>query len=230
MLARFREGMPRFDIRTHDVRNNFSLAQRQRMFFPYLTVLEGSRRFYGQIDDAFFEQILSGKAVPQPPPIVALGTKLYKGEIQPLHRGALGVACQCAGACDTAGCSQKAAFLEPMVGEVYGFINVDGDRLLGGAEYVPSIYVPYDIPRDSETAFLTCLYRSTPEFDYRSAPLSALVAHLKGRFRRILAITDDESIFPNGNLPWFLSHGYEDLGVVFVEDRFCRLHLVEKEL
>lgn len=35
----------RLDIHTHDIANDFALAREQRMFFPTLTVLDGTRRF-----------------------------------------------------------------------------------------------------------------------------------------------------------------------------------------
>ena len=58
--------------------------------------------------------------------------------------------------------------------EVIGFMNVDGNSVLGGAEFYPSLYVPYDIPKAEDIAFITCGYLSDEDYDYKSALLKAL--------------------------------------------------------
>lgn len=88
----------------------------------------------------------------------------------------------------------------------YGFVHKNEEGcLIGGAEYLPSGIVPYDIPHDRKTAFLTCVYLSDSEYDYKSAPLLALERHLRGQYTRLIAITDEKGVFPNGDLSFFFA-------------------------
>lgn len=231
MLDLFDKGAARFEIRTHDVTNDFTLASQQRMFFPYLTVLENSRRFFKPVDESFFERIRGGRAITESSWLIEQSTNRYDGEILPLQHEGIQMACQCAGDVSPEQCQQKAAFLTAQGDtHIYGYLNTDEGRVLGGVEYMPSLSVPYDIPRGEDTAFLTCTYHSSGEHDYKAGPLEALEGRLQGRYAHLLAITDDEGVFPNGNLRWFLTMGYQDMGIVSTEPGYCRLHLVGKKL
>lgn len=75
-------------------------------------------------------------------------------------------------------------------------------------------------------AFLTCLYLSSRDYDYKALPLKALENHLKKDY----AVSDELGVFPNGNLEWFLEQGYADEGILSVEPGYCTLHLVCKSL
>ncbi len=139
--------------------------------------------------------------------------------------------CRCTGRnCETA-CRKKVKFLSKCCDDgIFGYINVENGKLLGGAEYVPSAFAPYDIPKDEKTAFLTCAYLSSREHDYKTAPLQALEKHLKRRYERLLAISGEAEVFPNGDLRWFLDQGFRDKGIVSVEAGYRKLHLVSKAL
>ena len=115
--------------------------------------------------------------------------------------------------------------------EPYGFIHKDeSGHLIGGAEYLPSIIVPYDILHDVNTAFITCVYMSDSEWDYKTAPLQALEHYLSGQYKKVIAIADENGIFPNGDLKFFLRNGYRDEGIVYEDINYCSLHLVSKQL
>ena len=107
-------------------------------------------------------------------------------------------------------------------------MHIRGQELLGGAEYLPANCVPYDVPKQEDTAFLTCLYGSDEDYDYKSAPLRTLEEYLAEKYRRILAVSDEKGVFPNGDLSFFLRNGYRDAGVIIQEPGYCTLHLVEK--
>lgn len=102
--------------------------------------------------------------------------------------------------------------------------------MVGGAEYVPSNAVPYDIPKGDNIAFLTCLYHSSTDRDYKTHPYEALEAELKEAYDFIVAVTDEVGTFPNGPLTWFESQGFVDLGVVYEAPHYARLHLVMKNI
>lgn len=163
MLDLLSQGAARFDIRTHDVSGDFTLAGRQRMYFPYLTVLENSRRFFQPIDETFFARIRGGRAVIESPPMLMQSTDRYDGQIIPLQGDNMHLACQCAGDVSPEECLRKHTFLTAQSGtSVYGYLNMEEGRVLGGVEYMPSLSVPYDIPRGEDTAFLTCTYLLGP--------------------------------------------------------------------
>lgn len=82
---------------------------------------------------------------------------------------------------------------------------------------MPSKQVPYPIPKDEYTAFITCVYVSDSEFDYKTPALKALEEHLKHKYQKLLAISDEQGVFPNGNLDFFLRNGYADEGVISEE-------------
>jgi len=222
----------KFDIYLHDISNDFSMAEKQKMFFPFLTVIEGRTRYRGPIKRSILENLLNGRAIVEKPYIIPLATKIYEGEIIPLTKNNISlVSSGCTLTQCKEACNKKGAFLAEYCEDIFGFINVKDNRVLGGAEYVPSINVPYKIPKDIDTAFLTCLYHSSTEYDYKSAPLNALEKYLKTKgYHKIIAITDEVGTFPNGNLDWFLKHGYNNERVISVEEDYCVLHLVSKTL
>jgi len=117
------------------------------------------------------------------------------------------------------------------MGEVfYGYIHLNGNTVVGGIEYVPSLKVPYSIPKDERIAFLTCAYHSTTEYDYKTYPLAALEKRISSNYDYLVAVTDEFGTFPNGNLKWFLKNGFDDLGLISIEDQYCNLHIVIKDL
>ena len=67
-------------------------------------------------------------------------------------------------------------------------------------------------------------------YDYKSAPLLKLEAHLKQAYEKVYVITDEEGTFPNGDMDFFIRNGYTDDGLVSSENRYCKLHLMSKNL
>lgn len=158
------------------------------------------------------------------------GREKYVGEIVQLSEKNMEVACTCTGRDSTEDSKKKLSFLKDCCLDTLGFINVEDNRLLGGVEYVPSKIVSYNIPRSEDTAFITCVYRSSDKYDYKSAPLKALEEHLKDKYSKVIAISDETGTFPNGDLKWFLDNGFKDEGVISYEPEYCRLHLVSKTI
>ena len=136
---------------------------------------------------------------------------------------------RCTGREHCVGCKEKVNMYANIKDGILGFMNKKGDTLFGGVEYYPSIDVPYDIPKGKDIAFLTCIYMTDSIFDYKSAPLKALNEHLSKEYKKIVAIANEEWDFPNGDLAFFMKHGFYDEGIVY-EDTYCKLHLVSKYL
>ncbi|QSX06579.1 hypothetical protein JYG23_03740 [Sedimentibacter sp. zth1] len=228
LLDKYKDKM---DIHMYNVENDYDLAKRQKMFFPFLTVINDEKRFRAPITQNFLEKLLNGEKCVERPYIIDLGKEKFNGEVVPLTKKNISLLSK---KCTMTGCScscdKKALFLSKYCDEIYGFLNKDSENVLGGVEYIPSIYVPYDIPKSDDYAFLTCIYYSSTEYDYKYYPLIKLESYLKEKYSKVFAITEELGTFPNGNLKWFLDNGYNDEGLISVEKDYCRLHLVSKNL
>lgn len=221
----------KIDIHLYDISKNPRLAKQQKIFFPTLTVLDGIKRYYSPIRKSFLEQAVLGIYPIEKPYLPKLGRNTVTKRLTPLNFNHVVNACACCGNPTESNYTKKAFFLSTTKQTIYGFIHRDESNLLiGGAEYLSSEIVPYDIPHDKSIAFLTCLYLSDPDYDYKTAPLKALEAYLAGQYREIIAISDEIGIFPNGDLEFFLKNEYHDQGIIYEDENYCQLHLVSKRL
>lgn len=229
-LNLFREYESRLDIHVHDITHDPTLARQFRIYYPTLTVVNNHFRFYNPLSRSFLDRLCNGTVPKEVPYHPVLGTQTASGTIVPITRSNYHIACCCTGRAACGGCDSKIRFLENNGLSVFGFMNLNGNTLLGGAEYMPSVLVPYDIPHEKKTAFLTCIYLSNNRFDYKTAPLKALEKHLSQSYEKICVITDEKGVFPNGDMSFFLRNGYADKGTVAKEGNYCTLHLMEKQL
>ena len=229
ILELLKEYNDRLDIRIYDVSEDPELAKRMRMFYPTLTIVNGMIRRYSPYGKEFLDRVSDGDVPEERPYLPKLGTEVFVGEVVAVTRENYGTAAGCTGRQCCGGCQEKVKFFEDKGLSVFGFMNLHENELVGGAEYVPSVFVPYDIPHDEQTAFLSCVYLSDEEFDYKTAALQELERYLAEKYRRIVVVSDEKGVFPNGDMEFFARKGYRDIDVVF-EDRYCRLHLMEKEL
>lgn len=230
MLVLLKDYEKQIDIHTYDISNHPELAKKLNLFYPTLTVVNNRRRYFSPLNRHFLETIRNGSLPEETPYRPVLGSAAYSGTILPITAENYHIACRCTGRSHCGGCNHKVSLLSEQGLTVFGFMNVHNGTLLGGAEYMPSVSVPYPIPHDAKKAFLTCVYLSDERYDFKSAPLSALERYLSRRYQSLLVISDEKGIFPNGDLSFFQRHGYTDLGVVANETDYCVLHMLEKEL
>ena len=217
-----------FDVFLHDVTNDFETAKAQKMFFPFLTVVDG-KRYYAPISDDFLQKLRGGIMPEEKPYVINMAKTEKSAVITPITKDNYRLAARCTGRNNCVGCGKKAEMYDGVC-EIIGFMHTDGGELLGGAEFFPSVYVPYDVPKGEDIAFITCVYMSDENFDYKSAPLRALEAYLRGKgYKQAVVISDEKGTFPNGDAEFFIKNGYRDEKVVF-EDGYCRLHLFSKDL
>ena len=219
----------KLDIQLHDITNNPDLAKSKNIFFPFLTIVNNEKRYYGPISETFLQTLCSGTMPKETPYKISMGTAKKSVTVRPITKDNYSQASQCTGRRNCSDCGQKVKMYQNLSDEIIGFMNTDEETLLGGAEYFPSLYVPYDIPKGEEIAFITCVYLSDESFDYKSAPLKALEQYLSGKYKKAVVISDEEGTFPNGDAKFFEKNGYHDEKVIF-EDDYCRLHLFTKEL
>lgn len=220
----------KIDIVLHDITDRPDIARSYRMFFPTLTIIDGKYRYFSPISIEFLNEVSDGNIPIEKPYTPVLGLKPYRGEILQIEPNNLWLSSLCTGRDSSACCMRKADFLCNLGLNIYGFMNVQNGELLGGAEYVPSTLVPYDIPKNGEIAFITCVYLSSEKCDYKSAPLQALELYLKSNYKSVIVISDEIGVFPNGNLDFFVRNGYTDMGIISEEPGYCCLHMLMKNL
>jgi hypothetical protein len=230
MLELLEQYKGHMNIKLHDITHAENTAKAENIFFPTLTVLDKQYRYFHPLTRPFLEQVKAGLVPAEKPYLPHLGVDIYQGDIVPITWYNCILAGSCTGRVNNPCTQDKSIFLAQEGLDIYGFMNIESNRLLGGAEYMPSKQVPYPIPKDEHTAFITCVYVSDSEFDYKTPALKALEAYLKKKYTKVLGISDEQGVFPNGNLDFFLRNGYADEGVISEEKDYCRLHLVSKRL
>lgn len=231
MLRLLEQYADKIDIRCYDFANDFQLAEEMNIFFPTLTVLDEKKRYYSPLSQTFLEQISQGKYPEESPYLPKLSDRIVEKIIEPISDKNIHIACDCCGRPSENGCLGKAIFLENTGLNIYGFLHRDAlGKLLGGAEYLPAALVPYPIAHDEDIAFITCVYMSDEEYDYKSAPLKALEEYLKKDYKKVVIIADEAGVFPNGDMPFFIRKGYRDDGMVYEDSGYCRLHILSKTL
>ncbi len=220
-----------FHISTYNVENDYETAAKLKMFFPFLTVVNDNLRYRAPINKLFLEKLLHNEEILEKPYVIPLSNNIFKGDIVPLTKSNIYLlADKCTLNSSKVSCEKKGAFLSYHCDDILGFLNIKDSKVMGGVEFLPSQKVPYNIPKNKDYAFITCLYHSSTEYDYKSEPLRALENYLANKYSTVFAITDEFGTFPNGNLDWFLKHGYKDEKIISVEDGYCILHLVSKTL
>lgn len=91
-----------------------------------------------------------------------------KGTVEQLSLDKFDIACDCCGDKTSENYKKKIEFLKQYDLDIYGFIHKNGKgELVGGVEYLPAKVIPYDIPHDEDTAFLTCVYMTDAAYDYK---------------------------------------------------------------
>lgn len=230
MLQLLAEYQSIFQIHTYDIAEHPEMAKQQHMYFPTLTVVDHIHRFVCPLTKTFLDTLAQGIILKEIPYVPSLSRHTRNKQLQFITQDTYTRAGVCIGKSCVSYCEKKIQFLNKMNIQVYGVMNLDGINLLGGAEYVPSHLVPYDIPKDSKMAFLTCVYTSNEDYDGKSAPLLKLEQYLSQQYERVIVISDECGVFPNGDLKFFKTLGYHDRGIISIEKDYCILHIMEKQL
>lgn len=219
------------EINYYDISKNPEIGIKNNIYFPFLTVFNDEIRWRSPINKSIIEKIKNGEDVVERPYVIKFGKEKFYGELVELTDETINLLSSiCTMTQCMESCYKKKEWLSSICNNFYGYLHLNNGKVVGGVEYLPSLQVPYDIPKDSTTAFLSCIYHSDPKYDYKSYPLKKLEERLTGKYKRIVVISDEFGTFPNGNLQWFLEHGYIDNGIISTEKNYCTLHLMTKEL
>lgn len=228
-----RDGLCR--VQRHDLAADGAAAASLRLFSPTLLIFDGRIRWNGPLSRKTLAAFARGEVPSRPPYRVRIGDREVQGRLVELTEDTVsytGKPCGVEGSC----CGGKSRWLKEVRTNYglphLGYLHLLDGECVGGAEFVPATAVPYPIPKDTGTAFLTCSYLSVEEADYRSHPLRRLEESLPHYgFSTLLAVASDDVVFPNGPLAWFTERGYTDLGEIHHEvGEGARMHLVRKAL
>ena len=221
----------KIEVEYIDISKENEVAATQRIFFPFLTVLNDEIRWFSPLELNIVERFICGEQIVEKPHVIEQGKEVFHGELIELNNDTLDlVSDSCTLSNCKLSCQKKREFLTENGEEFYGILHLDKGIVVGGVEYVNSLNVPYHIPKGEDIAFITCVYHSSTKYDYKTLPFLELEKRLAGKFKEIIAITDEEGTFRNGTLEWFLRNGFNDNGVISIEENYCKLHLVSKKI
>lgn len=225
------------EVNYFDLSNDHNLAKKLHLYSPTMTVFNKKLRWSGPISFELIEKYLQGEMLTRKPYIVESLYQEVVGELKPfLPENYKDISHLCSrGACHE--CSfEKSIWMTEIIDKYkskhLGILHYKDQKCVGGVEYVPSLEVPYDIPKSKDYAFITCVFTSDPVYDFKSHPLRRLEVDLKDMgYKKVYIVASREVSFPNGSLDWFLSKGYDDLGLVYYEENdHAYQHLLEKVL
>lgn len=214
------------------------LCKDYHIYSPTLLVVNGRYRWNGPFNRQNVLDLLNDAPPVRPLYAPGTGTVEFSGELVMIAADTVEATCEtCFGADDRSLCRAKSGWVSDILRRTglphLGFLNMDGGRCVGGAEFLPIEEVPYPIPGGkSGDAFITCSYATQPEFDFKSQPLRRLLAFLKeAGFRRVFMVASMGVVFPNGPMEWYLARGFNDLGkLAYEEDEHAELHLLCHDL
>lgn len=225
------------EVKYLEMQDNLEDVKRLNFFSPTFTIFDGNLRWTGPITYDLVKDYLEGKKISRRPYIVRSENQVINGQLKPFtperHQDIRGLCCHknCQGAS-----ADKQAWMKQVMGKYdldhLGYLHYRDGNCVGGAEYLPSLAVPYHIPKDEQTAFISCVYASDPVFDYKKYPLETLEEDLKSKgFTRLVLIASDKVAFPNGPLDWFLDQGYKQKNMVYYEENDgAYQYLMEKRI
>lgn len=231
------EKKEKIKVNYYDISGNSELAEKLNLYSPTLTVFDNKIRWTGPLSIKLIENYLLGIIPNRKPYRIEQGSKIVKGEIKYLTSESCSfVKGTCSPSNHQTCCLEKGKWVKEITDKYnlphLGVIHYLENKCIGGAEFIPSLEVPYKIPKSEDTAFLTCSYLSDTEFDYKSYPLEVLEKELvKMGFKYLLVIASKDVAFPNGPLSCFSNRGYYDLGKLYYEENDdAQQHLLRKEL
>lgn len=226
-------------LTTVDVALSAEAASVHQLFFPFLTIIDGTTRIaaptpaarliaYAREPQASLETLRP--AAPANPTVAAVPDR-----IEPLTPARCADSCLLCGAPNS--CTGKREWLTAQTehsGAGLGYVAYCGDQPVAALELLPAAAVPYPLPisRDG-AAFLACVY-PTADPDYRGALLDHLRAALPPLgYGRVLTVAGRWTNFPNGPADFLAAHGFRELrtlGRERLRDTYDELVLMELPL
>jgi len=222
------------EVAVKDVMDHPELAEKHRMFSPFMTIIDGNIRIPGPMGTEALIRMVKESPERKPtspePHGERTGPHLIHGLTPDNVKATIPL---CIADVRPIADSEKVLWAEEMLRRsgcsLLGFIAFQGDKAKGVVEYLPANLVPYPLPRKDPTiAFITCIYPTEPDVDYKSPVLKRLLAHLREEgYKELQVVAGRRTPYPNGPVPFFRRHGFVELGEV---DQWCLGELGEEEL
>lgn len=204
-----------------DVTKDAETCAEQRIFTPTTLLVNDKHRWLGPFSRETVLALLYDEEVPPIEPLRRQSNRVYEGELVSVDSNSVLSTCRpCLQSDDIGLCRGKCEWIESTLrgsgASHLGYLHFRDGECVGGAEYLPSLRIPYPIPDKREgNAFLTCLFKTNAELDFMSHPLKRLVQDL-GRFGfdTLSVVASTDTAFPNGPCDWFERTGFEDRGLL----------------
>lgn len=228
----------RVPIELFDVSEDPSICEEYRLFSPQMLLVNDQYRLHGPFTNELVLQLLEDECVDLPHPGFGQGKEIIRGDLVPITPKSVLSTCEpCTNTKDIGLCRGKAEWTDGIIRahrlDHIGYMHTHDGSCIGGAEFLPSTAVPYPIQDKSEDdAFLTCVYLSHEEYDYKTHPLERLIADLRNwGFGRVSVAAAEKGWFPNGPLSWFEKKGFVDMGLLAREELHdAEIHYMQLDL
>lgn len=225
-----------------DVGRKPDLAAKYKMFFPFMTIIDGWLRLPSPTRAANLIEITSkGKIEKNLTTEETFGEEVEVDEIKELKPADFKKICPslCIEGVEPTATEKKVAWAKEVLGKInssnIGLCAFKDRQVKSVVEYLPSTHVPYPIPmKNTAIVFITCIYPTDPNFDYKSAVLRKLLSHLKElEYKEVQVIAGRRTPYPNGPVPFFIKHGFseiKELGKEILNEGVEELILMKKSL
>lgn len=221
-------------LHLHDVTGDEAVCAEHRIFSPQILIVNDRYRLHGPFSSERVQALLEDEMTDPSPFVVRQSDEVVRGELTPLTtKTALTTCDTCAGSPDPGLCQGKAEWVGQMMQSSgtphLGYLHTMNGRCVGGAEFLPSRLVPYPIPeKGPRDAFLTCVYMSDEEHDYKTHPTERLLEDLRNLgFETVSVAASKDVVFPNGPAAWFERLGFRDNGMLVTEEMHgAEIHLL----
>jgi len=222
-------------LQIFDIAENQQLCRTYQIYGPNLLIVDDHYRWNGPFSRDVLLTLLRDEKPVRSAYCVQTGTVEFKGRLLELNDSSVVYTSQaCFMKDDHSLCQAKAEWVRQILQKTglphIGYLNMDGERCVGGAEFLPAELVPYPIPGlQPKDAFITCSFLTHEDYDYKSFPLRALLTFLKDSgFGRALIVASTEVLFPNGTVDWYCGRGFSDLGhLAYEATEHADMHLLE---
>ena len=214
----------RAKLHLFDVSNDEETCKNYSIFSPTMVIVNDKYRWHGPFSKETILEMLEDEGVEPVAQAISQSEDVVRGNLVPITPDSVLQTCvPCINVEDKGLCMGKSEWVRDMIGATglknLGYLHFHEGKCVGGAEFLPSIRVPYPIPdKREDNAFLTCSYISNEIKDFRAYPLERLIVDLRSSgFKTLSVAASEKVVFPNGPMAWFTRKGFEDKGILHEE-------------
>jgi len=212
-------------LQLYDLTEDPGPAEEYQVFSPNMLIVNDKYRLHGPFTQDRVHALLDDEDIEPRAFEVKQSDAVVRGDLVALtSESALSTSATCAGAEDEGLCMGKSEWARDTMRKYnlphLGYIHMVTGKCVGGAEFLPSLAVPYPIPDKRQgNAFLTCLFASDERADFKTHPLERLIEDLRTWNYDTLSVAASTGVvFPNGPADWLERKGFVDNGILIREE------------